>query len=259
MISNYHTHTHRCGHASAERERAYIEKAIELSMKELGFADHAPMPFDNGYRSGIRMLPEKIEDYVNTLLSLREEYKNDIKIRIGFEAEYYPEVFDSFISLISDYPIEYLILGQHYRGNEYDGLGYYGAATDSEEMLTAYVDQVIAGLSTGKFTYLAHPDLINYIGDSEIYSREINRLTDFVVKNDIPVEINLHGIHENKNYPNKDFWRIASAAGCKALLGCDAHSPNGLARAEAIKKAEELIKENKGLKLIEKVELKSIK
>lgn len=259
MTANYHTHTYRCGHASGADEREYIERAIEAGIAELGFADHAPMPFDNGYRSGIRMSLDETEDYVSTLLALREEYKNDIKIHIGFEAEYYPEVFERFISFISDYPIEYLILGQHYGGNEYEGLGYFGSATGSEEMLKAYVEQVIAGLSTGKFSYLAHPDLINFVGDREIYEREMTRLVSFTKENNIPLEINLLGIATNRHYPNEEFWKIASKHGSRAIIGTDAHSPNGLVREDALKTAKGLMEKHKGLTLLERLDLKPIK
>ena len=47
MTINYHTHTYRCGHAVGN-EREYVEKAIELGFSELGFSEHAPMPFPEG-------------------------------------------------------------------------------------------------------------------------------------------------------------------------------------------------------------------
>ena len=72
MICNLHAHTFRCNHASGT-EREYIENAIAAGMKIYGFADHAPYPFPEGYYSGFRMRPELQEDYVNTLLALREE------------------------------------------------------------------------------------------------------------------------------------------------------------------------------------------
>ena len=60
---------------------------------------------------------------------------------------------------ITQYPVDYLLLGQHYIHNEIDG-AYVYEPTDDPEILKAYVDQCIAGLDTGLYTYLAHPDLI---------------------------------------------------------------------------------------------------
>lgn len=69
MIANYHTHTWRCHHASGS-EREYVERAIEGGFRILGFADHSPYLFPDGYVSGHRMLPSQFEDYVTVLSDL---------------------------------------------------------------------------------------------------------------------------------------------------------------------------------------------
>ena len=112
MLANYHTHTYRCHHAFGE-DRAYVENAIADGMKVLGFSDHCPWIYPDGYVSPVRMLPSKLDSYFNSLTSLREEYKHDITIYIGFEAEYLPELIPLQDKLFSGYPIDYLILGQH--------------------------------------------------------------------------------------------------------------------------------------------------
>ena len=100
MKVNLHTHTTRCRHASGT-EREYIENAIAGGLGRLGFSDHAPYVFRDGYYSNFRMMQEQQEDYVTTLQALREEYKDKIDIRIGYEAEYYPEFFEDFLKLIT--------------------------------------------------------------------------------------------------------------------------------------------------------------
>ena len=92
MRFNYHTHTTRCQHAKGT-EREYVEAAIRGGYKILGFSDHTPYPFLDGHRSGMRMALEETKNYFETLLSLKEEYKDRIEIHIGFEAEYDPEGF----------------------------------------------------------------------------------------------------------------------------------------------------------------------
>ena len=48
MLTNYHTHTRRCGHAVGE-DREYAEAAVQAGLKILGFSDHAPQIFpENG-------------------------------------------------------------------------------------------------------------------------------------------------------------------------------------------------------------------
>ena len=144
FTESLHTHTFRCGHASGT-EREYIENAIAAGFDTLGFSDHAPYVFRDGYYSGFRMRPELQEDYVTTLLALREEYKGKIDIKIGYEAEYYPEFFEDFLKLITRYPVDYLIMGQHFIENEMSGK-YSGVSSDDEGYLKQYVDQVIEGM-----------------------------------------------------------------------------------------------------------------
>ena len=79
MIANYHTHTWRCMHASGT-EREYVEKAIEGGLQILGFSDHTPMPYAGDYVSTVKMKLAQLEDYVNTILGLKAEYRKDIEI-----------------------------------------------------------------------------------------------------------------------------------------------------------------------------------
>ncbi len=230
MTANYHTHTPRCGHARGE-EREYIEHAIRGGMKLLGFADHAPYPFPNGYHSGIRMSLAETEGYVDGLLRLRTEYAQEIRILVGYEMEYFPACFDLALQHVCTYPIDYLILGQHFLGNEYDS-AYAGSATDNPARLTTYVNLVLTGLSTGAFSCLAHPDVINFTGDTEHYTREMTRLCTYAKAHGIPLEINFLGLKEHRHYPRDRFWRIAGEIGCDVIFGCDAHWPEMLSDKE---------------------------
>ena len=142
MIANFHTHTARCNHAGGT-DREYVESAIRAGVKVLGFSDHSPYWFPNGYYSTHRMKPDEIEGYVNSVLSLKEEYKNDIKIHLGFEAEYYPLYFDKMLELIKPYPYEYLILGQHFLRNELDHIHVVKPNMPYSD-LACYVDECIA-------------------------------------------------------------------------------------------------------------------
>ena len=168
MTANYHTHTPRCRHASGS-ENEYIEKALSRGLEILGFSDHTPYLFPGDYYSTFRMFPEQTEDYFTTIERMKKEYAGKITIYSGLEAEYYPKHFSALIDLIKPYHPDYLILGQHFTRNEYDG-HYSGTPTEDESILQAYVDQLIEGISTGLYSYIAHPDLINYVGD-EGYTR----------------------------------------------------------------------------------------
>lgn len=229
MQRNYHTHTPRCHHADGT-EREYIEAAIEAGFTELGFSDHAPYLFDGGYVSRIRMLPEELRGYCDTVLTLREVYRGRITIRLGLEMEYYPAYFSAQAEFLRDYPLDYLILGQHAIYNEVEGF-YSGRPTAEEKLLDQYVGQCIDGLQSGMFSYLAHPDLICFTGDPAVYDRQMRRLCRAANAMGLPLEINLLGMSEGKFYPNPAFWRIAGEEGVTAILGVDAHEPADMKNA----------------------------
>ncbi len=224
MRANYHTHTPRCRHAVGA-ERAYIERALAGGLELLGFSDHAPFTYaDPGYDSGVRMFPEELEGYVDTLAALRAEYAGRIELHIGLEAEYYPALFPQLLDRLRGLEVEYLLLGQHFLGNEL-GEPYCGRPTADRSTLDRYVSQSIEGMDTGAFSCFAHPDLIRFVGDAAEYDRQMHRLCRAAAERNIPLELNLLGLREGRNYPDERFWRIAGEVGNSVILGCDAHRP----------------------------------
>ena len=151
--------------------------------------------------------------------------------------------------------IQYLIMGQHYLENEYENPLHCFKPTEEPARLVRYVDQVTEGLATGRFLYLAHPDVLNFQGDDAFYKEQMRRLCRNVKELGVPLELNLQGYRAGKNYPDRRFWEIAAEENCTAVIGCDAHrvrdvaDPAELAYIRGF--AEEL-----GLKIAEKLALR---
>ncbi len=239
MKTNYHAHTHRCRHAAPD-ERAYIECALAEGFTVYGFADHVPQPFRGSYYSRMRMRPEETADYVGTLAALKEEYRGKIDIRIGFEAEYYPSLFADLLRLLEPFPYEYLILGQHFLGDE-EGEAYAGVAYDSEATLTRYVDQCTEALESGAFSCFAHPDISHFTGSETFYRTEMRRLCRNARACGVPLEYNLLGFITGRQYPRNAFWEEAAVAGGTAILGWDAHDPHWVEQPAAAERAAEYL------------------
>ena len=229
--TNFHTHTTRCHHAFGT-EREYIEAAIEEGIEELGFSDHCPIPFKSDYVSGIRMTMDEAKGYVECIRTLAKEYADKIKIYVGFECEYVPEFFEEQMELFDSLDVDYLIMGEHFIESEESGR-YTGHLSDDYDYLKRYVDMVIEGMETGRYAYIAHPDIINFAPDVEAYKREMRRLCIRAKELDIPLEVNALGLKEGKQYPNDDFWDIVAEVGNKAIIGMDAHEPEMLKNEEA--------------------------
>lgn len=250
MIANYHTHTARCKHAVG-MEEDYVRAAIDSGLQILGFSDHAPYPF----RSHIRMAPKERDEHIAVVMALKQQYADRLKIHLGFEAECYMDSFPEFVRQLRDTPVEYLILGQHWLGP--DDERYNGTPTETEEDLCQYCNQVIDGIYTGAFTYIAHPDLVHYVGEEHIFRTHMRRLCKAAKQCDIPLEINLLGIQGKRHYPRRSFWELAGEEGCKVILGVDAHDPAALGDAESKKQALALV-QSYDLELIETVPLRKL-
>ncbi len=253
MFANYHTHTYRCHHAEGS-ETEYIESAIRGGLKILGFADHTP--YDIPKPRPFRMAPEELPGYADTLRTLAGRYRGRIEILTGVEAEYYPKLFPAQLALLRDNGIRYMILGQHFFGNEVDE-PYCGRETEDARLLERYVDQSAEALRTGLFTYFAHPDLIRFVGSQRVYERQITRLCETAKETDTPLEINLLGIREGRHYPDARFWAIAGAVGNDVVIGCDAHRPEDVCGGDAELRALELVKKH-SLRLTESVRLRQL-
>ena len=255
MKANYHTHSKHCGHASGEAED-YVLRAIERGLDTIGFSCHVPYPFNNGYVSGFRIQLEDHEKYVSDILACREKYGEKIKILLGYEAEYYPKHFDDMLSEIRKYPVDYIILGQHESDNEYDGVSNHSPA-DTREIVKKYADTLIRAMDTGFFTYIAHPDLLTYNGDENVYLAEMERVCRKSIETDTPLEVNLLGLSEGRPYPKNCFFDLVGKMGCPVIIGCDAHSPDRVAHPHELEAAEEFVKRH-GLNVREYAKLKKV-
>lgn len=256
MRANYHTHTPRCNHAEGE-ERQYVERALEAGFVELGFSDHTPYFFDKpDYYSSFRMRPEQLEDYVSTILALREEYRDRIPLYLGLEAEYYPKLFPRLLDFLRQFPLDYLILGQHALYNETEGI-FSPRPTNDEKLLDQYRGQTMEALESGLFSYFAHPDILHFTGDPKTYERHVRAVCRKARELSIPLEFNLLGFSEEKHYPDPRFWRIAGEEGVSVVLGSDAHTPADTWNPALIAKAEALLA-GFGITPVEQVKLRPI-
>lgn len=259
MDYNFHTHTHRCRHASG-REEDYVKRAIECGIKRMGFSDHIPFIFPDGFESPFRIPMNEVDDYFKTVKELREKYKNQIEIFMGFEMEYYPEHFHNMLSFAKASCAEYLILGQHFMYNEHPSGYPCQAFCTTKEEIEHYTDCIVSGMKSGVFTYVAHPDILNFLleGDNvNIYCKKMGEICRVAKETDTPLEINFLGIREKRRYPNETFWEIAGEIGAPVTFGFDAHSVSSAYDGESLKIAEELVKKYK-LNYIGEPKLKSL-
>jgi histidinol-phosphatase (PHP family) len=233
----YHTHTWRCGHAVG-RDEDYVKRAIKAGLKVLGFSDHIFLP--GVQQRGLRGDYEQLEDYVNSIRDLQDQYCDQITIHLGFEAEYYRDYDHYYRELLRTGIIDYMILAQHYRFDNGRPTFYYGYCKTPED-IKEYGRELIKGMETRLFKYVAHPDLFmaNYpFGFDEVAEEVTRAICEAAKRLDMPLEINMGAIRFGGQrlignelrymYPYVPFWRIVKEYDLKVILGVDAHDPDDL-------------------------------
>lgn len=232
MKHNFHTHTSRCLHAAGTDEQ-YVKAAIEGGFDVLGFADHAPWAFASDYVSHCRMPAEEWTDYKRSVLTLREKYAGQIALRLGVESEYFPRYIDQLKRLRDD-GCEYFILACHFLDTE-ETSPYTGHSCKSDDEVRRYADAMVAGIRTGLYCCVAHPDLYMMTRRelSPVCMEAADMICQAAKEQNMPIEYNLLGLLDAmkghpRGYPCKDFWEYVRRWDNDVILGVDAHDPDML-------------------------------
>lgn len=233
--SNLHSHTTRCGHAVGTEEE-YVLSAIRSGFKFLGFSDHTPMPLVYGLPVGGRMHPDALDEYIACIHGLREKYKNQITIYTGLECEHLP--WNAEFNKELRTRVDYLIFGNHGDPCFPRMKNFAGAIVDAEDF-RIYTDDCIAGLESGLYLYMAHPDFALF--SMETVSPEIKAMCREICRAaaayGVPLEYNISGLYKQtppncKGYPNPAFWEIAAEENVTCVVGVDAHKPEAFETTE---------------------------
>lgn len=225
---DYHVHTARCGHAQGEMVD-YVKKARELSLKELGFADHLPLLTKED--PTLTMSMDELGDYVRMVETLKEEFP-DIEIKIGIEADFLPGLEEKTARLIDSYHFDYVIGSIHFiDGWGFDDSRYIEGYKDRDiyELYAQYFALVEGAAKSGLFDIIGHLDLIkkyNFKPDVDI-TPLVKRAIGAIKEAGVCVEINTAGLRKpvGEMYPSEEILRLCREAGVPVTLGSDAHNP----------------------------------
>lgn len=229
--TNYHTHTERCSHAKGSDE-SYVRNAILGGFDLLGFSDHTPWPFSDGYRSFMRMEANDLEEYVNSVMSLRAKYSDQIEVKLGLECEFFVDYISWLKEQKEKYSIDYMIFGNHFPYKE-EGVLYFGN-TYSHSDLKLYQDVAIEGLLSGVYDYFAHP---------ELFMRTYPKVDDYCegIFRDIVIaarEMNVVMEHNTTMPYYERLWEIVAEEQPKVIVGMDVHDSVLLSNPEVYEEAE---------------------
>ena len=259
IVSTYHTHSNFSDGKNTLEQM--VLSAIENGMKELGFSDHAPMSFDCNWDAK----KEQISEYKSQVLALKEKYKDQIKIYLGIEQDYFsikPEKYEYILG-----SVHYIYKNGKYLELDYSAertkenidLYYGGDALAYCEDYYKLVGDVVE--KTG-CQIIGHFDLITKFNEKmplidvnhPRYKKAWKEALDKLLKTDAIFEINTGAIsrgYRTSPYPSDEMIDYIAKSGKKFAICSDSHSVDSIA-CNLENEREKL--ENKGYKYIKSLE-----
>lgn len=164
-----------------------------------------------------------------TLKNLKATVSEKNQNHIGLEIEYFSRYDQSgyYQELSNNLDLEILLLGQHMAEDPEDREHYTFEWPKERLQVDEYTvlgDAMIAGMKTGCFKIVAHPDRI--FRRQKIWTPEMEavavRVIDAAVKYGLPLEKNCSSMRHKHHYW-KEFWEIAEVNGVETVIGLDAH------------------------------------
>ena len=236
---NRDLHVHTTFSDGKNTPEEVVLSAIEKGISTLGFSDHSYTDFDIQYC----IKKEKVEEYINTILSLKENYKGKIEILCGIEQDYF--------SGKPNFGFDFVIGSVHYfkLGNEYVPVDsnadilkaaaekYFGG--DIYALCEEYFSLVGEVAEKTNATIIGHFDLITKFNEKTPlidtneprYIAAWKGAVDKLIPYSIPFEINTGAIsrgYRTTPYPADDILNYIKEKGGKLILSSDSHRADTL-------------------------------
>ena len=247
-----HVHSHYCPHGSNDGFEKYLEKAINMGIKEITFTEHMTMPEDiviegmgDDFLETVSPSIENIEKYIKDAKYYKDKYKDKIKINIGLEVDYL-DGYEEFTTKMLDKYGEFLddaILSTHI--GIYDGKYYCFDCIESfeallkrvgtlEKIYSLYYNTVLKSIKSnlGKFKpkRIGHPTLIRIFNKKYPidYSNKklFQEIIDEINERNYEIDYNTAGLRKEfcgETYPSGEFYEIAIKNNVKMVYGSDSH------------------------------------
>jgi histidinol-phosphatase (PHP family) len=222
MRVDLHNHTPLCNHATGS-PREYVLEAIKKKIDIFGFSDHAPMDFDKKYRMSF----SDMQNYEQEVLNLKDEFREQIDIRLGYEVDYLPGFIDK---LVLEANVDYLIGSVHFIDKwGFDNPEFIGEYKNKniDDIWQEYFEAIKEMANSGKFQIVGHLDLIkvfNFLPKKDIRLIAKDAISA-IKKANMAVEINTAGFRKpvKEAYPSKLLLQMCYELDIPITFGSDAH------------------------------------
>lgn len=243
LRTSYHTHNRFCDGLGEITE--YVDAALAAGLDAIGISSHSPLTFPDK----AAMRAEDLPAYCAEVAHLRDAYRGRIRVHLGLEFDYIPELHPTLWSLVAACPFDYLIGSVHFIGENAGanpwaidltregferGLReFYGG--DIRRLVAAYYDRVRRLTLWGQVAILGHIDRIKrwnhgyryFNEEDDWYRREVETTLRACARAGLIIELNTVGWRKGLETPYPSPWilRRCLELGIPLVLTTDAHAP----------------------------------
>jgi histidinol-phosphatase (PHP family) len=233
LATSYHNHTTWSDGETSLAEQIAGAKAAGLL--ELGMSDHYTVSPTEIVEWSMPL--ERLGDYVQELSEAKASTTGLI-VRIGVEADYFPETVRELDERLLQQPFDYVIGSVHYVNgfplDETKELWDALSADEVNEVWRGYWDRIVGLANSGAYDFVGHIDLPKKFGvfPTESQFEYEEAALNAVAAAGMAIEINTAGWYKpaNEAYPTLDILRRANNKNIPLLINADAHHPDHLTR-----------------------------
>lgn len=208
-----------------------VERAIEIGVKYLTFTDHLEYHVDE--------FSINCTDYMNTILELKDKYKNNIEILAGIEVGYQTHIREKINFILKRNLFDFVLCSTHTVDKMSVSSDKFYKGYTKEEVYNKYFQSILETINEfNNFDCYGHLDYIirysNYKEREVVYS-DYRDILDIVLKNIIylgkGIEINTSGYRYGLNsmHPNYDILKRYKELGGEIItIGSDSHRAGDL-------------------------------
>ena len=228
---SYHNHSNMSDGAASLELMCRSAKAAGL--REFGMSDHWVIPPDDSIdASSWRMKPERLDEYIETLLKLKKELDSEnFTLRLGLEIDFFFENHEEVLKNLASYPLDYTIGSVHYSGTfpiDHDISDWIGLTDrDKENICEEYWKKLEGAASCGLYTFIGHLDLPKKFAliDNSKYLAHAIKVLNAVEKTNGAIELNTAGWFKecNEQYPSCAILKEACSRKIPVVVNADAH------------------------------------
>ena len=213
-----------------------VAAARELGLDEIGISDHFTA-YPDDRKEHWTMSPDRLDGYVEEVLTAARESVKPV-VRLGLEADYFPETVDMLRECVARYPFDYIIGSVHFIDTFPIDLSIERwRPLDAEEIVSKwrlYWTRIGALAASGVFDFVGHLDLpkkFGYFMPDELIPDALSAL-DAVAAAGMAIEINTSGwyVPAEEAYPSTFLLRAACERGIALVINADAHQPAHVSR-----------------------------